>query len=1159
MKTGAKHIIKNAVILFLLTSSAAFFFGCGGEADTVNPAAVSVSVPGSLTGTVYPQIISVYPDGSVNPQIDTQIVIVFSKPIALGTVAANISIIPATPYTESLASGGYAVVLQPSASLSYSTTYNVNILTGIQDSVDGYNLSAGGTFSFTTAASTAAAQQPRVIAATRYPASGATGVSKIQPYVEVTFTESVINVTTGTFTISGGTIASLSTAVVAGTNNKTWRLNLDTATIDYGQTYTVALTAAIQTAGGATLVLDGNHTWPFQIEPDPASAPYLINDIWVDSVTDDTAVIKYTTSKPYLSTNAYIVYDNDMSGFPYANNQSEGGAVTTTLHTVTLSGLNPGTIYYFRGWLSTEAVFSGEFSFRTANDATVNSVLTNAANNQNGLVLLQTNGTGSYAFWVSNQAGNLDIYGQYFSSADGSIQWGAGGTAISSYANSQNGIVAITDGFADAVIIYNDSNSLYSKTVNAAGLKAAWGATADQDTDRGLDLVLTIKAGSSYSACIVHERPDIICSGVATMPDNGAALNLLYDANVDFSALPFSTWLDMNDLFLIDPASSAWNNYAIDNQFASPVDIFPYVIKSSAGTPGLSSISDYYIADADVTITGAADSLTTTTQLRSSVTNLLTVVVGDIIQTSDGQWGLASGNGAWSGTYFFVDIDRTLNLLADGDNFTIYTNHAGPFNSEAVTNPLWDISAVFNPGVTVLAGDFVVNEHTNLVAATSGTVSAITAADTDYALQLTALINPLMANGDIYSIVRLPSTATGVAVGFSTNPLPGTDFYLRDTWGPFTVASTITAGDIVFNIDQNLSAMVVSRIDDQNITLTADIFNNTLEKAIVYRKRGFLVTFVDASDYIVARAFNIATGASLGAAFNVCTAGTNSKPVAVSDGAGNAIIFYEKSNLVYVKKVSAKGGFVWSDPLADQDSDAGIQVTTVAGYTIVQALPDRATGSTGGAYLLVSNSSGSFQLWHVNGATGAAASVSVVLSGYDPQMVVDYDSGAYNRVIIVYRAPHTVGVTTYYHISAVAYRRGAGILWAAINVSSNTDPWNCYQPSITLADNTNAADAFYISWFDGRYFNPCGYSIYAQRYTSAPAAQWAVGGAYISMPTSMGYDHALDMKLLYWNDTATAPLSPYGILPVWLDYRTNTVTGTDIYYQKIDHSLTFIP
>lgn len=1171
MNERFKQLMTRLILLWLLPLSLSLYSGCGGDADTVDPEAVSQSLPVTLTGTIYPQIISVYPaNGSTGIPVDTDIVIVFSKPIDETTIAANITIPGINVYAVNTASGYYAIILDITNTtnipdptvLAYNTTYTVPILAGIQDrEIPPNSLSAGGTFSFTTAVDSSTVLQPRVINATRYPGAGVTGVSRVQPYVEVTFTESINPATvTGNFSISPN-IASGVPVVVAGSSNKTWRLPLNTA--GYNIPYTVTLTNLIQSTGGAALLdVAGNLIWTYTTETDPTLIPLTVDNVWVSAITDTTATINFTTSKPVARQDCYAVY---ASGSPVLVTdtpfQEAAVATLSSTHSVTVTGLAPNTLYYFRGGINTAggvppveiiSALGTEINFYTGAGAATNTVLTTAAADQNGLQLLQTNGTGSYALWVSNSS---DIYGQFFNAAQ---VWVAGGAAIST-PGIQSGIVAITDGFTDAIVVYNESNSLYSKMIfnNGGAVGFRWPGNGSGAGLQGIDLGIAIKAGSAYSACIVHERPVIVSSGVADMPDNGDAANLLYDADVNFSS--YVAWLDAGDLML----TNAWVPYTISNQTASPYDLFPYVLRSlTLPSLSLGAFANYYIVDTGLTVTdatGGADSVTSPTELRSTTNaDFLLVAAGDIIRnTTDGTWGIATAAGEWFalGSYYRIAIAGGVPSLNDFDTFTIYRNHAGPFTSEAVTNPLWDTapSALFNPGVNVLTGDFVVNEKNNILGATSAAVSAVDLArDTDYALRLSA---DIMDNGDVYSIIGLPTGAVGQAVGYSTSA--AADFYFTDSHNPFPVA--VTPGDIVFNIDQNLSAMVESRVDAGNLTLSADIFNNINEKAAVYTKRGFLVTYVDASDFIRARAFDNADGSPLGAVFNVCTSGTNSNPVAVSDGAGNAIIFYEKGGDIFAKKISAKGEFfaAWGVN-ADAAPDPGVSV--LVGYTIVQALPDRAIGTTGGAYLLAKNAAGNFQLMHVMGSTGAAASVTGVLTGYDPQMAVDSETGLISRVLIVYRAPHVVGVT-YYHISAVAYRFGVGLpLWGPVNISSNAVAYNCLQPSITLADNSIAADEFYVSWFDGRYFNPTGYSIFAQRLNTAGLAQWAANGIHVSAPDSMGYDRPLFMGLLYWNDTAT----PFGVLPIWLDYRNEIlpdppITNTDIYYQKIDDTSAFIP
>jgi len=1165
MKTGIKHIINNVLMFFLVTSFFAFFSGCGGEADTVTPAAISVSTTGSLTGTVYPQIVSVYPEsGSTNIPVDTNIVIVFSKPILDTSISGQVSINNgATIDTGSptLVSDGNTVILNiSSGDLLYNTNYTVTIGTGITDT-DGHALSSGGPFSFTTAASTATAQQPRVITASRSPSSGATDVNMSLDYVWVTFTDYVTlaSVTAaGNFTVTDSSLADVTSGPPVGVGDdnpetasvdyQTYRIPINTAALLYGETYTATLTTSICTDAGIFLY-NSDLTWTFQTVSYQGSGVPAISDIWVSSVTDTTATIMFTTSLPVEEGNCYAVYDI-VTGVDSSDThvvEVLSSTDKTTLHTVTVTGLNPLTYYYFIAGVDTTSdsivdVTSSQIEFYTATNATVNSNLAEAATltDQNGLVLLQTggtttsNGTGAYAFWVHDGG---DIYGQYFGSSDGLPKWGAGtGTAVSSHANTQNGIVAITDGFARAVIIYNDSNSLYAKMVyDSTGINFTWPGNGSAANLQGIDLGLAIKAGSSYSACIVHERPDIISYGTTEMPVDGTATNLLYDADVDFTLLGLAN----NDLLVWDNGGT-WTGNVLYN--TDSFNVFNYVLRSAAGI-GLSSYT-YYLADQVVTTSGTADAGTNATTLISDTdSDFLLVAAGDIIYDASGPgWGIASAAGVWvpAGPYYSISISGAgITGLVSGHVYNIYPRLAGPYTSDTVTNPLWDTAPtpLFNPGVNVQVGDYIVNEGTT--PATYATITVISAEDTNYALQLSS---DIMDSNDAYAILRLPAApVTFKGVGFNTDA-GANNFQLRDSSATFTTWPA-NPGDIVFNIDSGISAMILSQDSNTQLTLSADVFNGTTEKYLIYTKRAFLVTYIDGSNYVVARAFNIETGAALDTAFNVCTDGTNSKPVAVSDGAGNAIIFYEKSSNIYVKKVSAKGEFLWASP-ADTAAAAGI--TVLSGYTIVQALPDGVTNSTGGAYLLAKNTAGTaFRLVHVPGGTGIPAIINTVSPGYDPQMTVDTVSGeTYNRVIIVYRNINVI----YYYIQARAYRNNAAN-WGPVNITSPLS-YNCLQPSITVANNTTGADDFYVAWFDGRYFNPSGYSIYSQRYNQAGAAQWG-SAVFISTPTSMGYDYTLYMRLLYCYDNGTAP---FGLLPIWLDYRNYSGTGTDIYYQRLDQA-----
>ena len=59
---------------------------------------------------------------------------------------------------------------------------------------------------------------------------------------------------------------------------------------------------------------------------------------------------------------------------------------------------------------------------------------------------------------------------------------------------------------------------------------------------------------------------------------------------------------------------------------------------------------------------------------------------------------------------------------------------------------------------------------------------------------------------------------------------------------------------------------------------------------------------------------------------------------------------------------------------------------------------------------------------------------------------------------------------------------------------------------------------------------------------SAPASTARPG------PVGDAYDYPLGLELLYYDDGG----APFGLLPVWYDYRNDATTGTDIYYEIVD-------
>lgn len=1114
--------------------------GCVGESPTVIPDPAAQEFTGTNPGSVNPRLTGMYPENlDTNIPVDSDIVLVFSKKIDITSITpANVSITdgatPVTAFTASLGSNERAVIIDITApaALNYNSAYTVIVANAVVDDPEGNPLAETVSWTFTTAPSTAAVEAPRVIPGTRYPIG--TDISRDTAFAEVTFTREMKWPDAGMWTTTNFSIDPNMASAITRVTNRTYRLNLSTP-LSYGTPYKVDLTSDIEDPEGNPLTLDGNHTWTFTTEPDPVPGGNpTITNVWIESVSATGAKVSFITSRPVPQNACYALYSTS-SPVTTASSavQESASAALTTMHTVTIPAatLQPSKIYYFRGGVDTggglpvEVLSTAEVSTYTKTDNTKNHAVSTAAGNQDGLALVQNDNGSSYAFWVD---GGSNIYGKYFEAKlPPAGKWGVNGTQINTAAN-MTGVIAINDGFTDAVAVYQrNTKSLYALAVydNSGSLGKSWAEA---------DLGLTLKAGSKFSACLVHERPTVIATGTANMPDNGAGANLLFDRDIDFSSIAF---LDVNDVLAVSNAGTAWTYGAIENQGGSPCDIFKYVIKSTAANPNLTALADYYILDADTVITGTADSGSTATQIRSSTVNLNPVSAGDIIHTSNDEWGFAADDGAWDiAGYWYVNVDRALTPLVDSvDTFTIYTTYAGPYTSEAVSNPFWDNNPTtpFNPGVTVLAGDYVIN--TSSGPAKASTVSAIDPAkDSDYALRLDAA--NIMLNTQNYTIARKPPSSIYKSVGYSTSVSAHT---LNDTNANFTAANI---GDTVWNLTAGASAMITECSGSSTVSLSADIFTAAGQRYMVYTKRGFLVACIDNNDYVLARSFSMADGLPLGAAFAVQTSGVNGNPVAVSDGAGNAIVLYERGGDIFGRKVSAAGDMLWA---GEQTA-----INMANPCSIIQALPDRATGGPGGTYVLAADGNGNIRVVRINGSNGSVT-WSQNFTGYNPHMVSDTAVPGPNRVIIAYRNTHTAGGGTYFHIEARAYTGAGALSWTLNNVSNNTAQYHCEQPRVALADTGTGASGFYLSWFDGLYMPYIGYSLYLQRFDSGGTAQWP-NAVFVSSPTSYGYTNTLFLGLLTWDDNIAAP--PLGAIPIWLDYRG---ADTDIYYDNVGSDGTF--
>ena len=359
--------MKKTVNLILIFFSSMLIIACGEVAKTINPDQIYDTYTDTPPGSSQLMVQTIYPETSgTNVSTAAQIVIVFTKAVNTGSVNINTNI---TLYNNTTAStvaltspgtfsaGNTVLTIVPSSVLAYSNSYTVNVLAGITAS-DGTALTVGTTCqsTFTVLADNSTALVPTVLSTTRYPTGT---VSKSQPYAEVTFSEDMSSgtITTLSFAVSGDIGGASATSVVA-VNSRTYRLMLNTSTLNYGEQITVTLySASIQSSAG--VYLDTDYSWNFLIETNPDLLnTQAVTSLWLGSVTATGVTVHFLTRLPVEPSKCYALWGTT-TPLTIANilgSQQESASTTkTTVHSVIINPPFSGsTVYYLNAGIDTD-------------------------------------------------------------------------------------------------------------------------------------------------------------------------------------------------------------------------------------------------------------------------------------------------------------------------------------------------------------------------------------------------------------------------------------------------------------------------------------------------------------------------------------------------------------------------------------------------------------------------------------------------------------------------------------------------------------------------------------------------------------------------------------------------------------------------------------
>jgi len=1177
MKIQSKLHIFSLVLLILLHT------GCSQESPSVNPFSFSTTPPSSEPGTDLMQSLLIYPINDPLPAgifvpVDSNIIIAFSMEADASTIAANVTINNGAAYPAPV-TDGRIITLNPAVDLLYGTDYTITVTTGVT-STSGETLDQIYTWYFTTeAAVSPGPEDPRVISGTQFPASGVTDIDFNIPYIETTFSIEVMNVTTATFTLVqdplGVPVAVGGTSItqVAGTN--TWRLNLSSNLL-YGTKYEAQITTAITDLTGNPLVNDaGPLTWQFDTEADPYPAGAVsITDIWIGDVTDTGATVHFNTDRPVAKNLSYLVYDTSplTIGTTGTAVQENAAADLTDFHTIVVpdTTLSSSTVYYYRVLVDTAApagVDAGDtfpasdstfITESTSGSSAVNLGLSESAGAQTFPELLQFSDGSFLVTWITAENGDTDIYSEYFNST-AVRQWGSGvypanGVAvINDTANHpQNSFktAIIDESSKSALVVYNDESAtdyIYGKAISdSAGISFSWSQTsASQGVNLDNSEVLGTNPTDEYSVTTIGANPPvIIMTRTSDMPNDGTPANLIFDKNTDFSLLG---GLDVNDLLLYNTGGTGWSQALIANQGAAPADNYQHVLITDAVT-NLDILTNYYIADADVTVSGNSNSNMPPGAPYTFDDSLLggtgTMGAGDIIKNNaDNMWGIiVSIAGVWPDFTFEVDRDIDIN---NGEGYIIYKKITGPATSQKVYEapnyyPLWDDTSAFAPGTTVLENDIVVNENNNTTPAQyAAVVTPDPTKDSDTAIRLDT---DIMDDSDGFSIIRMDDNSSITLVGYTGAEPAGatlTDPNIAD----YTVAG-VNPGDIVFNIDDDLSATVlsVSIAPADTLSLSSDIFSGTNDKYIIYKKNFFLA-YINTSGDVIGKTFSTGSGSIIGSAITIDNSSSFTQVSVLSNDGDSIIAVYGDGSTLHAKGFYADKSLKWTDST----------IFTGTNIRIIKLLPSVIDSSI---YLLADEESGSgnVSVIKLSDSTSGAAWTST-FTGHSPDMIIDdTTAGTAERVIVTYKNLHTVALNNYYHIEARALSGTTGAAdIAAYNVTSNTVAYNCQNPDIEKGDTSTNSSAFYISWFDGRYYAFTGYSLFTRLYSTTGGvydANWA-SELYVAVPESIGTGTELFLRTGFWDDGGG---DPGGVIPIWLDYRN---TASDIFYELVRSNATY--
>jgi len=315
------------------------------------------------------------------------------------TIAMTVNGAPVTP-SISGSPAAYTLSYNPPVDFAYDQTVSVEV-----DASDlNGNTMATDAYSFTTGP---APDITPPYATNRNPAPGATGVA-ISTLITLEIRDAGVGVDQSTIAmrVDGAPV----TPSISGTP-AAYTLSYNSP-VDLAYDQAVSVVVDASDINGNAMTTD---TYSFTTGPAPDTTPPVISNVQATSITDNSAVITWTTDE---ASDSIVQYGTTSGSYPLSKNSTN----LVASHSVTLTGLNDDTTYFFRVG-STDGSGNGptlynELSFTT--DPTPDTTAPTISNVQVTSVAETT----AIISWTTNESSDSEVQYDSVSRLWGSYSWG---------------------------------------------------------------------------------------------------------------------------------------------------------------------------------------------------------------------------------------------------------------------------------------------------------------------------------------------------------------------------------------------------------------------------------------------------------------------------------------------------------------------------------------------------------------------------------------------------------------------------------------------------------------------------------------------------------------------------------------------------------------